>query len=117
MSPGCLAGRYSGKWVPLVNHGSSQPFGALNQTISLVFYNIKEGPLQVFEAVSLYRPHYGKWRHMPPISYTCVESTDGVDCKWCAATCQAASIGDSPGIRGLLCPRRRERFPWIVPPG
>jgi len=32
--------------------------------------------------VPLYPLHYGKWRHMPPISYTCVESTDGVDYKW-----------------------------------
>ena len=39
MSPGCLAGRRTGKWVALVNRGSSQPFGALNQTISMLFYN------------------------------------------------------------------------------
>jgi hypothetical protein len=48
-----------------------------NPTISVFFYNSKEGPLQVFEAVPLYCPHYGQWRHMPPISYTCVESTKG----------------------------------------
>jgi len=68
------------------------------------FYNSKEGPLQVFGAVPLYRPHYGKWRYMPPISYTCVESTDGVDYKRRAATCQADPIGDSPGIRGPRAP-------------
>jgi CubicO group peptidase (beta-lactamase class C family) len=33
MSPGCLTGRRAGKWVPLVNRGSSQPFGAFSQTI------------------------------------------------------------------------------------
>ena len=37
-----------------------------NQTISVRFYNGKEGPLQMLEAVPLYCPHYGKWRHMPP---------------------------------------------------
>lgn len=81
MSPGCLAGRRTGKWVALVNRGSFQPFGALNQTISVLFYTIRQGPLQAFEAVPVFRLHYGKWRHMPPISYTCEESTDGVDWK------------------------------------
>jgi hypothetical protein len=37
-----------------------------NQVVSVLFYDNKEGPLQVFEAVPLYRQHYGKWRHMPP---------------------------------------------------
>jgi hypothetical protein len=37
-----------------------------NQTISARFYNAKEGPLRMLEAVPLYCPHYGKWRHMPP---------------------------------------------------
>jgi hypothetical protein len=41
MSPGCLAGRRTGKWVALVNCGSLQPFGAFNQTISVFFYNRK----------------------------------------------------------------------------
>jgi hypothetical protein len=54
---------------------------------------------------------------VPPISYTCVESTDEVDYRRRAATCQADPIGDSPGTRGLLCPRRCERHPWTVPPG
>ena len=54
---------------------------------------------------------------VPPISYACVESTGGVDYKRRAATCQAVPIGDSPGIRGLMCPRRCERHPSTVPPG
>jgi hypothetical protein len=37
-----------------------------NQTISVLCCHSKEGPLQVFEAVPLYHPHYGKRRHMPP---------------------------------------------------
>ena len=41
MSPSCLAGRRTGKWVALVNRGSSQPFGAFTQTISVFFYNRK----------------------------------------------------------------------------
>jgi len=46
MSPGCLARRRTGKWMALVNRGSSQPFGASNQAISVFFYNNREGPLQ-----------------------------------------------------------------------
>ncbi len=37
-----------------------------NPAISGLFYNNKEGPLRMLEAVPPYRPHYGKWRHMPP---------------------------------------------------
>jgi hypothetical protein len=46
MSPGCLARRRTGKWMALVGCGSSQPFGASNQAISVFFYNNREGPLQ-----------------------------------------------------------------------
>jgi len=60
MLPGCLACRHTGNWVALVNRGSSQPSGAFNQTISVFFYNRKEGPLQLFDAVLLFRLHYGK---------------------------------------------------------
>jgi len=30
------------------------------------FYNSKERPLQLSDAVPLFHLHYGKWRHMPP---------------------------------------------------
>jgi hypothetical protein len=85
ISLSCLTAGLSGKVMTLVAcvfiWGSSRLSCIPNPTISVFFYNHREGPLPVFKAVPLYRPHYGKWRHMPPISYTCMESTDGVDCK------------------------------------
>ena len=38
MSPGCLAGKRTDKWVALVNRGSSPPFCAIHQTISVFFH-------------------------------------------------------------------------------
>jgi hypothetical protein len=66
MSPDCLAGRYAGKRFTLVDRGINSDVYTANHRISLFFYNRKEGPLWVSEAVPLYRPHYGNWRHMPP---------------------------------------------------
>ena len=70
MSPVCLAGRRTGKWVALVNRRSSQSFSGFNQAISVFFYNREEGPLRMIEAIPL--PHYGKWRHMPPREFECL---------------------------------------------
>jgi hypothetical protein len=71
MSPSRLTGGYSSKWITLVNWEFNPDIHCSNQVISVFFYNSKEGPPQVFEAVPLYCPHYGEWRHMPPRDLEC----------------------------------------------
>jgi len=51
-----------------------------------------------------------------PISYTSVESTDGVYCRRSAAICQPYPIGDSLGEMRTLDFQRRERLLRTVPP-
>ena len=75
ISLSCLTAGLSGKVMTLVAcmfiWGSSRLSCIPNPTISVFFYNNREGPLPVFKAVPLYRPHYGKWRHMPPRDLQC----------------------------------------------
>ena len=66
MSPDRLTGGYSGKRCPPVDRGISSAVYTANHRVSLFFYNRKAGPFRILEAVLLFRPHYGKWRHMPP---------------------------------------------------
>ena len=62
----CLQAGYSGQL------GFTPPVCWPNQTISGFFSNGREGPLRILEAVPLYRPHYGKWRHcVPPRDLEC----------------------------------------------
>ncbi len=79
----CFEARYVAtlsRWQICWQAGDSGQLGfntdvcCANQVISVFFHNRKEGPLRMIEAVPLYRPHYGKWRHMPPrefFLYTC----------------------------------------------
>jgi hypothetical protein len=66
MSPGCLASTR----ITLVNwlsiRGSLQLVSDLIKLFQCIAIIGKEGPLRIVEAIPLYCPHYGKWRHMPP---------------------------------------------------
>jgi hypothetical protein len=63
--PVCLADMLaSGKlWSTVVHPSRLAPLIRQFQCFSMTE---KEGPLQLFDAVPLFRLHYGKWRHMLP---------------------------------------------------
>jgi hypothetical protein len=66
MSPGCLASTR----ITLVNwlsiRGSLQLVSDLIKLFQCIAIIGKEGPLRIVEAIPLYCPHYGKWRHVCP---------------------------------------------------